>query len=170
MSTSIGIVGNKTALKFSALRLTPGVSITNDTTETITYSVLVPANTFSSTAFFDFSSRALKAGTADAWNLRVYKNTTNTLSGATLLGTLSFSLALSSIYTGNLRFFRVSSGTMTTINPAQATAGDSITGAFTESTLTFNLGVDNYFLVTVQLASANADIANGVFCKILGYE
>ena len=66
-----------------------GDAVSNSTTETITYSALIPANTFvfNIGGIIDLTVRQQKVGTASLATLRVYTNTSPTLSGALLLGT-----------------------------------------------------------------------------------
>jgi len=169
-SGDLVVSGGGGALKFSSLQVVNGTSVTNSTTETVTYSVLVPANTFSSTAFFDVTTRFTKTGSLSGWSARIYKNTSNSLTGATLIATLGNPFTASNTYTQNARFFRVSSSIIRYYQANFAGITDNISNNVNEGGTTFNLAVDNYFLVTIQMGAITVDTIRGVFCKVLGYE
>jgi hypothetical protein len=162
--------GGGGALKFSSLQVVNGTSVTNSTTQTITYSVLVPANTFTSEAFFDVTTRFTKTGSLSSWSARIYKNTSNTLTGATLIATLGNPFTASNTYTQNARFFRVSSSIIRYYQANFAGITDNISNNVNEGSTTFDLSVDNYFLVTIQLGTIVTDTIRGVMFKVLGYE
>ena len=162
--------GGANNLKFTNIQLNNGVSVTNSTTETITYSVLVPANTFISTAFFDVTTRFTKTGSLTSWSARIYKNTSNTLTGATLIATIGNPFTLTQIYSQGVRFFRVSSSTIRYYQANFANVTDNLAANNNEGSTTFDLSVDNYFLVTIQLGTAATDTIRGVMSKFLGYE
>jgi hypothetical protein len=164
------VVSGGSSLKFTSLQLTDGTSVTNTATDTITYSVLIPANTFTNKAFFDFTSRLTKTGVLASWNVRLYKNTSNTLTGATLIGTLGATIGQTLTYSQNLRFLRVQSSTLSFYQANLSTAGDSVSTGSIEGTTTFNLSVDNYFLLAVSSTAVVTDVIKGVMCKVLGYE
>ena len=174
MSTQILISntggGGANTLKFTSLQLTNGTSVTSSTTEIVTYSVLVPANTFTSEAFFDFTTRFTKTGSSTSWSARVYKNTSNSLTGATLIATLGNPFTSSNTFNQSSRFFRVSSSAIRYYQANFAGITDNISNNVNEGGTTFDLAVDNYFLVTIQMGAISADTIRGVFCKILGYE
>lgn len=162
--------GGGGALKFNSLQLTNGTSVTNSTTETITYSVLVPANTFTSTAFFDVTTRFTKTGSLTSWSARIYKNTSNTLTGATLIATIGNPFTSTQIYSQGVRFFRVSSSVIRYYQANFANVTDNLAANNNEGSTTFDLSVDNYFLVTIQLGTIATDTIRGVMSKFLGYE
>jgi hypothetical protein len=104
------------------------------------------------------------------WSARIYKNTSNSLTGATLIATLGNPFTASNTYTQNARFFRVSSSIIRYYQANFAGITDNISNNVNEGGTTFNLAVDNYFLVTIQMGAITVDTIRGVFCKVLGYE
>jgi hypothetical protein len=67
---------------------TTGTIVTGTTANTITQSILIPANTLAANNTLDLLARFSKTGTVGGGNYRVYINTSNTLTGATLIATL----------------------------------------------------------------------------------
>lgn len=140
-----------------ALTATDGTAVTGTTTDTLSQSLLIPANTFSSNGILEIICRMTKTGTASTSNVRIYKNTSNTLTGATLIAT-NTTIANTNLFSQMVRTFRINSNSLvgfafstTGLNDYQSTA--------TTSSTTFTTNVDNYIIFSIQLGNA-ADSAN----------
>lgn len=141
-----------------ALSAADGTNITGTINEVLSQSLLIPANTFTNNGILDIFCRMTKTGTAGVSNLRIYKNTSNTLTGSTLIATLTASLAASNLYTQAIRTFRINSNNLTGLQTPTVQTFDTITGPNLVST-TFTTNVDNYIIFSIQLGST-ADSAN----------
>jgi hypothetical protein len=147
-----------------------GGSPVSGLTNTIAYSALIPANTFASEGFLDLVCRFNKVGTTSTWTTRIYRNSSNSLTGASLLTTISNSLAATNIYIEAIRSFRLIGGTIRSMSSNQSGYTDSLTNGIFETSATFNLALDNYIIIAIQLFNTSSDVASTTFVKILGYE
>lgn len=135
-----------------------GTAVTGTTTETLSQSLLIPANSFSSNGMLEVLCRMTKTGTLGTSSIRIYKNTTNTLTGATLIGALTNLQSANSLYSQGIRTFRINSNTLTGLTTAGINPLDYISSTALVST-TFTTNVDNYIIFSIQLANS-ADSAN----------
>jgi hypothetical protein len=139
-----------------------GTAVTGTLTETLSQSILIPANTFSTTGILEILARYTKTGIVGTSNLKVYKNTSNSLVGATLIfgGTAA---AASALFSQSIRTFRINSNTLT---------GYVLTGASDYATATaylsttFTTNVDNYILFSLTMGSI-LDSANVDMVKLI---
>jgi len=135
-----------------------GTAVTGTTTETLSRSLLIPANTFSSNGMLEILARMTKTGIAGTSTFRVYKNTSNTLTGATLICTFAAASTANNIYLQGSRTFRINSNTLFGFNASSNTFTDNTTSTAVVST-TFTTNVDNYILFAITLGNT-ADSAN----------
>ena len=135
-----------------------GTAVTGTTTETLSRSLLIPANTFTSNGMLEVLCRMTKTGTAGVSSIKIYKNTSNTLTGATQIGVLTNLQSAASLYSQGIRTFRINSNTLTGLTTAGTNPLDFISSTALVST-TFTTNVDNYIIFSITLASA-ADSAN----------
>lgn len=135
-----------------------GTTVTGTTTETLSRSLLIPANSFSSNGMLELICRMTKTGTAGTSTVRIFKNTSNTLTGATVIGVLASATTATSLYIQGIRTFRINSNTISGLQTGTVQTNDNITAPFLLST-TFTTNVDNYILFSIQLASTT-DSAN----------
>lgn len=148
-----------------------GNAISNDTREIITYSALIPANTFlfNVGGIIDLTFRGNKTGSVTSYATRVYCNSSDSLAGATLLAT--FDPASSSYnYTEFIRTFGLNRDDIS-YYPSTVTnrSDDNFYAPGTEQKSTFSFTVDNYIIVTVQLAARTTDVIYGSFLNVLCY-
>ena len=136
---------------------TDGTAVTGTTAETVSRSLLIPANTFSGNGMLEVIGRMTKTGTAGTSTIKIYKNTSSTLTGATLIGTVS-SIAGTNIFSQVSRLFRINSNTLSGMGSASSGQTDFTSVSAVTST-TFTTNVDNYILFSLTLAST-ADSAN----------
>jgi len=97
-------------------------------------------------------ARVLKTGAAGAQTFRIYKNTTNSLTGATLIGLILS--GSTQIYAQGIRTFRINSNTLTGLTTSTATAVDYATNGNPEVSTTFTTSVDNYIIFAIQLVNS----------------
>lgn len=140
-----------------ALTATDGTAVTGTTTDTLSQSLLIPANTFSSNGILEIICRMSKTGTASTSNVRIYKNTSNTLTGATLIAT-NTTITGTNLFSQMIRAFRINSNTLTGYSFSTTALNDNQSTSSPSST-TFTTNVDNYILISIQLGST-ADSAN----------
>ena len=130
---------------------TDGTPVTGTTIETSARSLLIPANTFASSGMLEILGRIFKTGTSGNLTYRWYKNTSNSLTGATLIATIM--APAGQIYSQGLRTFRIDSNLMTGFNSTNALTTDGISSPQSESSITFLTSVDNYILLAVTNTS-----------------
>ena len=145
---------------------TDGTAVTGTTNEVISQSLLIPANTFSSNGLLDIISRISKTGTSGTSSVRMYRNTSNSLTGAALIATLRTTQTASDIFGTFIRTFRINSNTLTGFNAATNLQTDVVNNSSTLQSITFTTNVDNYIIFSIQLSStsdsANISIARAI--------
>lgn len=144
-----------------------GTAITGTLVETVSQSLLVPANTFTS-GMLEVLCRMTKTGTAGTSTIKMYKNTSNTLTGATLISVISSAISAGSIFSQGIRTFRINSNTLSGYSSAITNNLDYANTNGLIST-TFTTNVDNYILFTIQLGSI-ADSANISMARLTQYK
>jgi hypothetical protein len=128
-----------------------GTIVTGTTVETSACSLLIPANTFTTNGMLEIVGRIQKTGIAGNLTYRWYKNTSNTLTGATLIA--SIMAPSGQIYSQGQRTFRINSNVLTGLNIANTVTTDTISGTNAEVSTTFTTSVDNYILLAVTNTS-----------------
>jgi hypothetical protein len=155
--------------KFTHINVSGGSPVSG-LVNSIAYSVLVRANTFTSEGFLDLVCRFNKVGTGSTWTTRVYTNTSNSLTGASLMTTVQINLSAAFIYIEFARSFRLISSNIRTMANNQQGLTDTLTNGLFENSSSFNLTVDNYIIIAIQLFTASSDVASTSFVKLLGYQ
>ena len=153
---------NPRLLDFSGTIGTP----TTGSSVTICHSVLIPANTLGANNILQVVFRMFRqSGNIGQMYGRVYFNTSNSLSGATLLNTAFTMNGGSTQYLGYCeRNFSYDGTNLTTYS--NNAFSEYTTGAVVN--IPFNATVDNYVLLTMQAQNA-ADTANINLYKIFAY-
>jgi len=146
-------VENGLALKANAplIDTVSSSALTGVTTEGILKSYLIPANTYTSSEILNIANDLYKTGTAGTVTSRLYTNTTNSLSGASLLAT-NISTA------GNRkvplrRQLVLKNGNIETLATTATVPDDNVNSSSLATIVTFNPAIDNYFITTAQNAS-----------------
>jgi len=98
----------------------------------------------------------------------MYKNTTNSLTGASKIASLSNMSALTKSYS-TMREMYITGGLINYTSNSTSSSSNLAAANFTDSTTTFNVGVDNYIIFAVQLANA-ADTGRCKIFRISSYE
>jgi hypothetical protein len=114
---------------------------------------LIPANTIAVGDILRFITQLTKTGTAGIYTTRIYVNTSNSLSGATLMATRANG-AGSDLCTIMGRAFAVQSSTVTSIGSTTVSSVASEQVYTGSASLNINWAIDQYFIVAVQNASA----------------
>ena len=154
-SAYITSTGAKTAIGHYVVGKTfTGTTVSSSVAETLVMSLLTSANTFQQYDIPEiyFSGKKGGAFTANA-TLRLYINTSNTISGATLIETLTLS---STTRTSNIQRINGCFTTSTNYNVMSATtssASDSTTIAANESSITWDTTQAYYVIASIQLGS-----------------
>ena len=139
---------------------------TTGTAITICHSLLIPANTLGTNNILQLMFRMYRvSGNVGQVYGRIYFNTTNSLTGATLFNTLFTMNGASTQFTGYVeRNFSYNGTNLTSYSNAafsDYTVGNIVNVAFNKS-------VDNYVLFTMQCQNV-ADVANINLFKVFAY-
>lgn len=134
------------------LAVNSGTPVTGTTLNTISQSLIIPANTFTPDGMLEFLVRYRKTGSAGTLTCRVYKNTSPTLTGAIQIG--GYVNGSASLFFQAIRTGRVNSNVLTTWPSSANAFFDFSTTAGAKTSATFDTSVDNYLLFAVQLTNA----------------
>jgi len=131
---------------------TDGTIITGVTTNQITYSFAIPANTFSVGNIPKFNVRSCFTGSNNSRNTRMYINTSNSLTGANLIGTVQTTTAQFSVDMG--RMVAIKSATVTQVysSTTSNSASETASVAYTEHNIDWT--IEQYFITAIQLNNA----------------
>jgi len=127
-------------------------ALTGVTTEGILKTYLISANTYTASEILNFANDLYKTGTAGTVTSRLYTNTTNSLSGASLLAT-----NISTVGNRKVPLRRqlvLKNGNIEVLLATSSTPDDNVNSSSPATIVTFNPAVDNYFITTAQNASA----------------
>jgi hypothetical protein len=141
--------------------ITDSAALTGTTAITLMKSVLIPANTYATGDVVKILSRAIRnTATGTASNL-FYINTSNTLTGATLVGTQS----AASRYYANERNLYIKSTTISeTIDVTTSISSDAnVSSAAANSNLNIDWTVNQYIIAAFQ----NAAVGNSTVMSSL---
>lgn len=127
---------------------TPNTVVTGTTLNTILTSFLIPANTFSLSDQFKIDMQVEKVGSANGWNIRTYINTTNSLTGAQLLSTVT--LTLSQLSASIRRCHTIKGGQMF-VYPASTSSITDIAASGATSVVNYNTTTDVFFIIALQM-------------------
>jgi hypothetical protein len=132
------------------LKVTDGTVVTGTTVGTISQSLLIPANTFTSAGgMLEFIARFQKTGTAGNQSTAVLLNTSVSFSGATTIA--SFTISSSNTYVQAIRTARVASNTLTIYPSGVAGVTDYVGTPQPQTSVAFDPTVDNYLLFVIYL-------------------
>jgi hypothetical protein len=149
------------------LKVTNGTDVTGTTVNTISQTLLIPANTFTSAGgILEFMARFQKTGTAGNQYCNVYINTSATLTGASALAWFS---ANASTFVQGLRTAKISSNTITLTSASNTAITDYFASSNAQTSAPFDISVDNYLIFTIQLFNA-ADSSVVEMARAVKYE
>jgi hypothetical protein len=138
--------------------LTSQITHTGTTAKTLLLTYFIPANTFTNGDFLIFSALVTKAANIGNTTHTIEINTTNTLTGATIISTAGFNTTNFS-----MKFKReiaLTAGNGYVLNISNNIQNDQtiLAVANTMPTFTYNLAADLYLFVTCQLTNATDSI------------
>lgn len=141
--------------------ITDSTALTGTTAITLMKSVLIPANTYTTGDVVKILNRAVRNTATGGAIDYMYINTTNTLTGATLVGTMSGAFSLY----GMERSLYIKSATNSeTFNTTAGAAGSEVTtGVNGASSLNINWTVNQYVIASFQ----NAAVGNSTVMSSL---
>jgi hypothetical protein len=138
---------------------TPSV-VTGSTNETIARTITIPAGTLSSSDIINFKAMPfVKTGTGANYTIRIKTNTSNTLTGATTIATNVTALA-NVLWMSMVRKYVVNGGLLYGYPFTTTIITDLISAPPLWSSTSFNVNVDNYMFVTIQLVNATDSVSN----------
>lgn len=147
------------------LRIVNGTSITASTANTISLSGLVPAGTNTTNDTLRIKYRVSKTGGSAVTTTRLYVNTTNSLSGATLLAQVA-TTATTRFLQSERELFIKNNVLNTEVWPTSVAAfTDNAVTTVATSLIAINHTVDQYYFVALQ-NGALADITVAEFLRI----
>jgi hypothetical protein len=169
--TNIKTVNNVSLLGGGNISLTPfkqntTSSLTGTTTEALITSILIPANTFQANDWLRWVTTINATNNANSKVLRFYFNTSAALIGATQVAQRGLSNAVTQSVIRNMFFVNSISSQKTLVGTALNVATDEATTG-TQATLSINFAVDQYFIISGQLAVGTDTITiNGITSNI----
>jgi len=131
-----------------------GLNLTG-TTNQISASVLIPAGTLVANNSIYIRNLLTKTAGSTTSTGRIYINTSNSLTGATLIGTASQSMNGSIYFQRFERNFYFDGTNLNVFNPGSAISTDLTVGTLTLVSL--NPAIDNYLLFAVQNSNTTPD-------------
>jgi len=136
----------------------PSTTVTGTLSETILKGYFVPANTFSSTGNFkipEFS--VVKGGTAGALNIRIYVNTSNTLTGAVQIA--RYTATSTNVYIKIRRSYNIYAGNIYGLGFTVTNMTNDITATSgTMDNTAYNVS-NAYYIITTATLSSTGDSA-----------
>jgi hypothetical protein len=170
--TNIKTVNNVSLLGGGNVSLTPfkqntTSALTGTTAETLITSILIPANTFQANDWLRWVASINATNNANSKILKFYFNTTASLSGATQVAQRQLTNVVTQPVIRNMFFVNSISSQKTLLGTALNTATDETATGGTQATLSINFAVDQYFIISGQLAVGTDTITiNGITSNI----
>lgn len=160
-STSLWKNKQSNYLQIVSKDIADSAALTGTTAITLMKSVLIPANTYATGDVVKILSRAIRNTTTGTASNYFYINTTNSLTGATLVGTQTAAV----IYYAQERVLYIKSATNSeTINSSNSVSGSEIAVfGFASSNLNIDWSVNQYIIAAFQ----NAAVGNSTVMSSL---
>jgi len=149
---------------------TTGTNVTGTTANTITQSISIPANTLAANNTLDVLARFSKADNVGSGNYRMYINTSNSLTGATLVATLYTIAGGASIATHQNQRTFFYNGTNLTCNVGASFSSVTDIQQFvvTPFSMAYNAATNYFLIFAIQLSSATSSSVMTAY-RILKY-
>lgn len=144
---------------FTPAKLTGGIiNHTGSTSETKIWSTPIPANTLSVNDILDFLSFCGGDGSGNK-TLRLYTNTTDDLTGTPVfLGFYTFTTSATNTAFSRCLFSANSLTSWYGINNSTSANSTFVSNSTTPSNYTINFGIDQYLIISAQLATSSNTI------------
>jgi len=141
----------------------PSTAVTGTLSETILKSYLIPTNTFSSSDLMNIPVFAVnKVGVVGTANIKIYINTTNSLSGAVQL--VRYNMGNTLLRVGVDRHFRINGGNLMGLQFTSTTLLTDIgTSTAVESSTPITVSSDFYIITTATLSDVTDSISQSTF-------
>jgi hypothetical protein len=128
-------------------------------------SLLIPSNTFK-VGISKFTIRNKYTGTAGSKTTRIYLNTSNSLTGATLLATYVAGSGALSIDMGRILVIK-SSTSLEIVSSTNPLINSEVQSSLAVSTITFDITQNNYLIIANQLTnSADSAINSYIYFEV----
>ena len=128
-------------------------TVTNTFLETVSMSLKIPANTYG-VGLLETFFRAIKGGSNGTMNIKMYVNSVNSLVGASYIAQFGTNLGATTRFFQGIRSSLIlANNTITSYSTTTAGPGDITTTVNAGNSVLFNVAVDNYILITIQLQS-----------------
>jgi hypothetical protein len=128
-------------------------------------SLLIPSNTFK-VGISKFTIRNKYTGTAGSKTTRIYLNTSNSLTGATLLATYVAGSGALSIDMGRILVIK-SSTSLEIVSSTNPLINSEVQSSLAVSTITFDITQNNYLIIANQLSnSADSAINSYIYFEV----
>ena len=169
--TNMGTVISTSNKVSSVFKVTGFTAITGVTTNEPTGSILVPADSLKPPAggvIAEVTGRIVKTGTNGTVVTRIYANTTNSLSGAILLGSTTAAGA-SNLFVQMTRTLIIGQSPINTkvFQAGGAAYDDMATSTGAETAAAVDWRVDQYIILAIQNANAlDSTIGSGLILKM----
>ena len=148
-------------LNLIAQSTTDGTLVSATAVNTLSQSVLIPANTFTVGSIFQLFAVYRFTGTTAVKVVRLYVNTSATLVGATLVGTNGATIIASSLYAIWGKIFVVKSAVNTEVGGTAGNTGLTIEGVATAvSSVNIDWTVNQYLIMALQINVADTGIVS----------
>lgn len=145
--SALSFLGTSNSLQIVSKDITDSSALTGTTAITLMKSILIPANTYSTGGVVKILNRAIRNTTSGTAVNYFYINTTNSLTGATLVGTQSTAVS----YYAMERSIYIKSTTISeTINIASSSGSEVGTGTNGISNLNIDWTVNQYIIAAFQ--------------------
>jgi hypothetical protein len=144
---------------------TDSPTITGTVANTLVTQSLIPANTFTTGNVVEVKARFIKTGVAGAPTFRIYVNSTNSLSGATLAATFGAAATVLFVQFSRLFVIRGSANTEVFSSTFSAGSDDTSSPGAPATTITNDWTTNQYVLFAVQPGNTG-DSAKCSFYKI----
>jgi hypothetical protein len=139
-----------------AIKQNASITHTGTTANTIVASYLIPAGTFQANDFFRFVAAMTTTNNANVKTLRVYTNSSISLTGATLLATRLLTSLVGTTLARTI-CFKNSLSSQEVFSPT-VNFGDDENVSTGLNTLSVNFGVNQYLIVAVELANSTDSV------------
>jgi len=123
-------------------------ALTGITTEEILKSYLISANTLTDSEILNFANDLYTTGTAGICTSRLYTNTSNSLSGASILATTTSTIGDRKIPLRRQLVFK--DGNVEVLNATSSVPDDNLNSSTVATIVAFNPTIDNWIITTGQ--------------------
>ena len=156
-STSLLGSGNISINGNPSLGVVQGTNVVGTTAMTKSATITLPANTISAVSILEIEARAIRiATTGVSFQFQVYINTSDTLTGATLLGVFNTMTTTNWFSQGRRSLFiDTATNTLTCVNTG-ATIPDDFVNTGTNGTITFDETQTYYLIFAIQPSNTSA--------------